>query len=617
MRRNFLRFVLLILSLFFILSGRSRAIIITDQELAQKNKLEEQVVVTASLAPVLKSEAGRNVLVMTAEEIKNLPVSTVEELLKYVAGIDFQQRGAAGVQVDPSVRGGTFEQVLILINGFKLNDSQAGHNSLNIPVSLEDVERIEILKGPGSRVFGPNALSGAINIITRTSKDNSLSFSLKRGQYGYQDLAAGFSLAHGRFNNVFSFISRACDGYMENTDFNHLSFHNYLAINLPSGRANFQEGFSEKAFGANGFYSSSYPEQWEKNSVLFLAADSVFYRSNFIINAGIYLRSGTDEFLLKRNDPSFYRNLHHNLSGGAEIKFHYFSGWGETSAGFELRTENIDSNRLGRHGRRTSGLFLEHKIRFSAIVFLVGGVLYHYPGYGWKFWPGAEASYGFGPNLQAYISYNQAFRLPTFTELYYSDPVNSGNPDLRPEKTRETEAGLRYSGEILSFENSVFYRKADNLIDWVKLSSAEPWRAENISKIITLGTESSLSVGRRLLHRSIIIDDLKISFVYYHTGKDLCGYLSKYALTGLKKQFLFNLQSKSFSGLRFGLHGRYYQRLTRSSVFVLDGRLSWTLRNLELFVEATNLGNRFYYDAGFLPAPGRWVYAGLKIKGIR
>ncbi len=588
-----------------------------EEKPVQQKKLEEYVLVTASLAPTIKSEAGRSVLVITSEEIKNLPVSTVEELLKYVCGFDFQQRGAGGIQVDPSVRSGTFEQTLILLNGFKLTDPQTGHNTLNIPVSLEDIERVEILKGPGSRIFGPNALSGAVNIITRSSATGRFSLAFRRGQYGYQELTTGLKAGGGACHNTLSFSIRSSDGYMENTDFSHLILHDSLSVNFSSARALFQAGFSEKAFGANGFYSPSFPEQWEKTRVLFLAGDTFIYGKHSTVNPRVYLRLGSDEFLLKRSNPSFYRNLHHNLSGGAEIKFYHYSRLGQTTAGLEIRTERIDSNRLGVHERTTSGLFVEHKVQSSGFVLLAGGVLYHYPSHGWKFWPGAEVNYNLRDALKLFVSYNQAFRLPTFTELFYADPVNLGNPELQPEKTRELEAGFRHEGKIVGLEAGIFFRKADNLIDWVKSSSSEPWRAENISKIITRGVESKISLGRDLLHRFPWLETVSTSFVYYHNRKYLEGYLSKYALSGLRTQLLFGLQFKPVSGWRMSLNGRYFQRLTGNKAFVLDGRLSRSYRNLEFFVEATNLGNSHYYDAGFLPAPGRWLYAGFKIRDMK
>lgn len=600
-----------------LLSGFLMAGVGLEEKPVQQKKLEEYVLVTASLAPAIKSEAGRSVQVITAEEIKNLPVSSVEELLKYVCGFDFQQRGAGGIQVDPSVRSGTFEQTLILLNGFKLTDPQTGHNTLNIPVSLEDIERIEILKGPGSRIFGPNALSGAVNIITRSSAASPFSLTFKRGQYGYQELTTGLRAGIGACHNTFSFSLRSCDGYMENTDFSHITLHDSLSVNFASAKALFQAGYSEKAFGANGFYSPSYPEQWEKTRVLFLAGDTFFYGKNLTVNPRIYLRLGSDEFLLKKSNPSFYRNLHHNLSGGAEIKFHHFSRLGQTAAGLEIRTEKIDSNRLGVHERKTSGLFVEHKIQTSGFVLLVGGVLYHYPSYGWKFWPGAEANYNLHSGFKLFVSYNQAFRLPTFTELFYTDPVNRGNPDLQPEKTGELEAGFRHDGKYLELETGIFFRKADNLIDWVKASPAEPWRAENISKILTRGLESKVSLSRDFMQTFPGLESIKASFVYYHNQKYLEGYVSKYALSGLKTQLMFSLQSRSISGWRLSLNGRYFQRLTGNEAFVVDGRLSWSYRNLEFFLETTNLGNSHYYDAGFLPAPGRWFYAGFKIRDIK
>ncbi len=580
----------------------------------QASEIKEYVLVTSSLAPTIKPEAGRSVLVITAEEIKQLPVCSVEELLKYVAGFDGQQRGAAGIQVDSSLRGGTFEQTLIMIDGMKLTDPQTGHHSLNLPLSLEDIERIEILRGPGSRIFGPNALSGVVNIITRDDSQRSTSLKLKSGQHGYRDAAAGFNFNLGALRNTVSLTARSSDGYIENTDFKHFVCRHHLRYDFSSGRAAFQAGYLEKSFGANGFYSASFPNQWEKVRVLFIAAESMISTKSVILRPKIYLRTGKDEFLLDRNNPGFYENIHHSRAAGAEIKFSHFSLLGETSTGIEWRSEYINSNRLDRHKRDTAGIFIEHKAKWSRFIFLLGGVAYRYPLYGWKTWPGIEVNYKYNENFSHYASFNQSFRLPSFTELYYTDPANMGNPQLKPEETWEAETGLRYAGRHLTLEAAVFFRQSFNLIDWVRSSISAPWRAENVTEIITRGGEVSFTAGRGLLQAISVLSNFKLSFVFYDLRKNQTGYLSKYAFSGLKQQLIIFLHTKEYARLRISLTGRYFERLNQKGTMVVDGRLSWSAKNLAFFVEATNLNNQFYYDAGFLPAPGRWVYAGVWVR---
>ncbi|MGB9836666.1 MAG: TonB-dependent receptor plug domain-containing protein [Candidatus Saccharicenans sp.] len=576
-------------------------------------KLKEYVVVTASPSPSIKSETARSVLILTSEEISKLPVTSVAELLKYVIGFDFQQRGAGGMQVDASLRGGTFEQTLILIDGFKINDPQTGHNSLNVPLTIEDVERIEVLRGPGSRLFGPNAFSGVVNIVTRRRGDKGFALGTKYGQHSYREVAARASSVTGRLQNSTSFSYRASSGYLDNTDFDQVNLYDRWQVDFKSGSASFHCGFSEKSFGANGFYASSFPNQWEKVRVLFTGLETNLYSRRFIINPKIYLRHGFDQFLLDRNNPSLFENIHHNQVLGSQVNSSYLSRFGETSAGLEFRAEQVNSTNLGERRRETFGVYLEHKYEWSNFALLVGMVAYKYSGLPWKAWPGVEINYHLAGRMVWFLSYNQSFRLPTFTELYYHDPVNLGHSQLKPEENKEVESGFRYAQKQLTAELSVFRRKAFNLIDWVRTSDLEPWQARNISEMIVSGTEISLAVHQELLRRTRVFEDFRVNFVYYQTNKFLPPeYISKYALSGLKEQLMLNLGFKKMYGSRCNLFVRHFRRLNGRPATVVDARISWKLNKLEITCEGTNLLNKFYYDAGFLPAPGRWLLVGVK-----
>ena len=132
-------------------------------------------------------EEGKSVLIIDKEQLKNTPDVSVAEILVQHAGVDIRQRGANGVQADIGLRGSTFDQVLILLNGVRMSDAQTGHNSLNIPLDVSAIERIEIIKGAGARVYGQNSLAGVVNIITKNPKKTFTSLKLTAGDFNLWD----------------------------------------------------------------------------------------------------------------------------------------------------------------------------------------------------------------------------------------------------------------------------------------------------------------------------------------------------------------------------------------------------------------------------------------------
>ncbi|MCW3162254.1 TonB-dependent receptor [Chryseobacterium oryctis] len=209
--------------------------------------------------------ANQNITVITKEEIINSPAKSIDEMLQLVAGMDIRRRGANGVQSDVSFRGSSFEQVLLLINGIRMNDSQTGHNSLNIPVDLEDVERIEVIKGPAARRFGQNAYAGAINIITKINLGKNVKISANAGDYETFGFGLNANLGGEKFSNSLNINSNSSQGYMHNTDYEIRNIFYQSQLKIKEGDVKLQAGFSEKKFGANGFYSSSNAtEQYEE-----------------------------------------------------------------------------------------------------------------------------------------------------------------------------------------------------------------------------------------------------------------------------------------------------------------------------------------------------------------
>ncbi|HAY89693.1 MAG TPA: TonB-dependent receptor, partial [Bacteroidetes bacterium] len=128
----------------------------------------DSVTVSATRLPVKKYESGKNITTLTAKDIKELPVTSVDELLQYVGGINLNSRGGFGVQSDIGMRGSTFSQVLVMVDNQRINDGLTGHFNSNIPIPLSEIHHIEIVRGSASASYGADAVGGIIHIKTKT-----------------------------------------------------------------------------------------------------------------------------------------------------------------------------------------------------------------------------------------------------------------------------------------------------------------------------------------------------------------------------------------------------------------------------------------------------------------
>ena len=146
---------------------------ITDQVL-------DEVVVSSEKINLPFSKKFRTIKIITNEEIINSPATNLSDLLQEISGIDIRRRGVGGAQGDLYIRGGGFDQTLVLIDGMKMDDIQTGHHTLNMILPLHLIERIEIIKGPAARIFGQNAFSGAINLVTKHFKSQNADIPKKK-----------------------------------------------------------------------------------------------------------------------------------------------------------------------------------------------------------------------------------------------------------------------------------------------------------------------------------------------------------------------------------------------------------------------------------------------------
>ncbi|MFO7444765.1 MAG: TonB-dependent receptor, partial [Ignavibacteriaceae bacterium] len=491
-------------------------------------------------------------------------------------------------------------------------DPQTGHHSFNLPVNVDNIDRIEILKGQGSRSFGANAFSGVINYITKKQDTKKIFAQALGGQHGLFDLSLNTSYSYAGLNNHVSLSKRKSDGYRHNTGFDAVNFIYNSFLNLGSSKLNFLFGYNDKEFGANGFYASAFPNQWERTTTKLLGAGGEFGNELFSLSPKFYWRRNNDRFLLNYEDPSFYENNHQTDVLGFEIQSSVTTAFGVTAFGGEFTKDEINSNNLGNHSRENKGLFAEHK--FSPVddfTVVAGAFVYDYALIGWKFWPGVDFSYNFMPGMQLTGSAGKAFRIPTYTELYYSDPVSQGSIVLRHEETVNYELGFNHYDFSYSFHFALFRKEGKNIIDWVKNSSESRWTAMNIAQLNTNGLETEFKIYPASFISNFPIISAGINYTYLDIKRELMEFTSRYALDHLKQQLVISVNTRLPFNITQLWIFRYEDRIDLEDNFITDMHINYNLTEFNIFIKVSNLFNKSYRDFSNLSLPGRWITTGL------
>lgn len=642
------RIAVLVVS-YLMVAGINETFAQTDSlEVSQQYNLDE-IEVSAQRAPVTYSQVARIVSVIDREQIEAAPVNSVQDLLEYALGVDIRQRGANGVQADVSIRGGSFDQTLILLNGINISDPQTGHHNLNLPVSLKNIKRIEILEGPAARVYGPNAFSGAINIVTEPSGGNKFGLDLTYGEHQLRDANVSANKKLGKLDNFVAFNNRSSAGYINNTDFDIYNFFYHGRLHVDEGRLDMQFGYSDKAFGANSFYSAKYPNQFEQTKTTF-AALKFETGKKLHFSPAIYWRRNQDRFELFRHDSITYPfNYHLTDVLGTSINSWFKSSLGKTAFGTEFRSENIWSSVLGEpmsksipvpgekghffthsHSRTTVSFFAEHTFYLGNFT-ASGGAMANWISdlnYEWNIYPGVDASYQLADNLKVYGSYNKSLRMPTFTDLYYNGPTNKGNPDLKPERSSTIEGGFKWNSGAVHAEAGYYHRDGKDLIDWVRKNAESVWETKNLTEIKSDGVELIVNINLpELVGHSFFINRINTSYSYNTQNKVHSDYLSNYALDNLKHKFVLTVDHKIWKNLQASWDFRYQERngtyekfVDRQSVgfvsyepfWLTDVKVFWKTKKLQLSGSVSNLFDKSYVDLGNIQQPGRWIKFGVK-----
>lgn len=626
----------LFLGLFLVLSATSlyaQTTLISDTV-----KRKNEVVVYGKGLPFAFSDRTSTIQTFDIARNRALPIRSVNEALAYVPGLDLRQRGVQGIQGDLSIRGGTFEQNLILINGFKLVDPQTGHHSLNLPVLLTNVQNVEVYKSSGTRIFGQNAMTGAVNFVTQPERSYGVNMQLFGANFGGLGFQSTVSAPVGKLRQSVSFGYDKSNGYWYNSD--HTNQQVFYDAALPLGKK--QElkallGYSDRAFGANGYYTPSFPDQWESTQMAIagLSHQAVMDKVTLLTKAS--LRTHRDEFRLKRFDPAFYTNKHWSEVITIEETGKWVSKLGTTGFGGEWRLEGLNSTNLGERERTYVSGFVDHTLKLMENkLILVGNVhyfnLYMNGNTYQKFLPGFEAAYVLLPSLRIYGNIGQSYRAPTYTELFYQDFSNVGNANLQPEYATNMELGSSYSatwGQAVSgsrdswkskitIDGSVYRRNTNNMIDWVRNSTTDPWMPVNLSNVIFTGVESNINY-RWNGDGKFMVREVSLGYNYTDASHQFADpsqvTQSRYAFSGLRNQLVGRITANLTRWVAVSVAYRGVDRVGGSAYSLLDAKIAVNpSRSVTVFVEGNNLANTQYVEAGYVQMPGRWFKAGLQIK---
>lgn len=578
------------------------------------------------------SKQNRNIWIIDNQQIKNLPSRSISELLSYVTGVDVRQRGPGGVQADISIDGGTFDQTLVLINGVKVSDPQTGHNMMNLPISVDDIDHIEVLRGSASRIYGTNALTGAINIVTKAVTRTGVSANVFTGSsfkkdevsgdtYANYGVRATGTLALKESSHLFSAGQEAGNGYRYNTAFNNQKFFYEGKVNAgKTDQLEITGGYIHNKFGANGYYSA--PGDKEAEETVKTAIAAVAYKTQLTsfwsLMPRLSYRNNVDDYLYIKQTPDKFHNHHITQVLSAELNNSFQTGIGEFGLGLEARKEKINSTNLGKRNRDNAGIYGEYKFDLVKNLLINAGSYVNYNSdYGWQAFPGIDAGYNFYGNWKVFVNVGTGQRLPTFTDLYYKGPTNIGNDQLQPEKSRYAEGGIKYNSTHFVLNASLFKRRITNFIDWVKDKTTDPWQPKNFSELNTMGYTLSADYNTGTLENSAF-NSLRVGLAYTYLDPKVKTTLpeaniSRYAVESLKNQLTATVNADFLKVMALTVTARYCERISYKDYTVMDARLSYKLKRSSIYADASNIFDVNFIQAGAVPMPGVWATLGYKI----
>lgn len=604
----------------FVMLFFSTLIVLSQGAFAQKLVNLDDIEILENRIQVPLSESTRSLDIISKAEIMSYPVQSVSELLQYMGGADIRRRGPNGTQADINFRGSTFEQVLVLINGVKIIDPQTSHHVLNLPLDMDIIERIEIIKGPAGRIYGQGAFAGAVNIITKNSKNNSFHAEATFGDFGLFGGKIGGGYQTKKWNHYASYgYEQVEPGYRPFADYMRHQAFLQSEYKMKDGNLQILGSYVHNGFGANSFYASPFDSSsFEQVNTGFLSVKSEHSIGKTTkIRPAIYARYNTDEYTLVREDPSIFQNNHQSLVTGFQVDgSKVLSKNSALGFGVDFRNDRLRSNNLGDRTRNVFTGNLEYKLYLwdEKIKLVPGASLNYYSDFGAYTLYGVDASFSLTENFSVFGNTGTTYRIPSYTELYYEDRSNLGNPDLNPEEAFNYEAGLKYINKVYFLQASYFNRAGTNIIDWVQTPVqvdtmlVDKWKPGNITDLPIQGVDLSAVIQVGKLSFLSPLRTLRFSYTFIDGNAiQLPNETSRYALEHINHQINIASQWIILKTLKFSTGYRFVDRVTMDSYHVWDFGFGVHYKKFRVTAQINNAFNTEYAEFPTVPMPGRWA----------
>jgi len=557
--------------------------------------------------------AAFNVTVLEQSDLQKLPVNNVIDALEYVAGIDVRKRGIAGVQADVGIRGSTYEQTLVLLDGVRMNDPQTGHHNFDLPIAFEDIERIEIVKGPGAAQYGPSSNGGVINIVSRkeitTDTGRKAIINLQRGSYDYERYALSLAKTEGAYSQFLSGNHTAADTYIRDEALDSRQVQGSYRV-VHQGEDTMTQvafGYIEKDFGAYRFYVPTEAQSRESTSQRHgYGIQQLRFANGSQVEASVNWRNHFDSYMYT---PTSSASKHETEALQSKVTF----SDGAFIAGIEYSQENMDSNRDGQQGRHFGSAFTNYKLAVGNNISLTGNVSFlDYDSDKQHWLPVIGIDALVSENIEVYANAGQSVRTPTLNDLYLNMSSNLGNPDLELEMTNSSEVGARLNSSDVNIAVSVFYKDTKDAIDFTKtqteVDASSAYIARNYGNNETKGFDvefdASAFAAMAVRGKNWGMNTLKLTHTRLIQTIETDLAVLKNTDGQLENQTALHAGFDFYNHYSLLTTYKYESRFDSEDYEVLDLRLAYDDGNLTLALEGSNLLDAEYVDAGFVEVAG-------------
>ncbi|MBN1398531.1 MAG: TonB-dependent receptor [Bacteroidetes bacterium] len=581
------------------------------------------IVITANRIPTAASSVNRSFDVIELTSTELFSSASIEDILQRFAQVNVQSRGVFGAQTDLSIRGTLFSQNLILLNGSRLDDPQTAHHNFDLPLSTGQIERIEIVRGPGSSQYGANAAGGVVNIITRKPEKTSANISLKGGNYGLFTASGTYESASSVISSANNISFSRSSGYRYDTDFSIFNMSTSNDIHTGFTDISLFAGYTKKEFGAFDFYSPGRnlpSKEWTETSVVNIGS-KLEVRSIQLIPKISYRRH-YDMFMddIRLQDQNICSHTT-NVLNGEITGITAFNEHVNMASGVEYSYNNIISNVYKEHFRNSGAVFASVLSEFSGWTLDAGMRIDFHSNYNSRLCPNAGIGFFLTPQNKIYATAGRSFRAPTYTELYIHNSSTHGDPSLQPEMGWSYETGWEhYTDSQMRVFLSLFRQDHTNLIDYVRYTPIDTAQAVNFSSAVIHGFEISIqwrtaSTSKDYISSKLInLEHISINYGYLDSRiEHRPVFSSRYSYNHPRHKISVFVSGRLPLSIQYTAGVIHKIKTNNANYTLVDADFSKEISSLKMYIKGSNLLNQTYEEIAGIPMPGRWLWAGIKI----